>query len=175
MPIWSLLWLARFYVARPEDLLVHRLFFPSLFLYSLRALLGHQLRTQGQLNLNTVTLTASCFWQHSWAAFPFHPLPPHPAGVQSHPWATHFENAEPWNNSSLPSSVFLACSLSSEVGGWGGTWHERRRKKYWFRFWQLSPLRITFHTCTWKGFFSKPEQRSQNNKHKQLQKNCHTQ
>lgn len=151
MPIWSLLWLSRFYVARPEDLLVYRLIFPSLFLYSLRALLGHQLRTQGQLNLNTVTLTASYFWQHSWAAFPFHPLSPHPAGVQSHPWATHFENAELWNNSSLPSSVFLACSLSSEVGR--GTWHERRRKKILIQVLAALPSQNNIPHLHMKGIF----------------------
>lgn len=153
MPIWSLLWLARFYVARPEDLLVHRLIFPSLFLYSLRALLGHQLRTQGQLNLNTVTLTASCFWQHSWAAFPFHPLPPHPAGVQSHPWATHFENAEPWNNSSLPSSVFLACSLSSEVCVGGGDMTRKKKKKILIQVLAALPSQNNIPHLHMKGIF----------------------
>lgn len=153
MPLWSLLWLSRFYLARHEDLLVYRLIFPSLFLYSLRALLGHQLHTQGQLNLNSVTLTASYFWQHSWAAFPFHPPPPHPAGVQSHPWATHFENAEPWNNSSLPSSVFLACSLSSEVGGGGHTRHERRRKKILIQVLAALPSQNNIPHLHMKGIF----------------------
>lgn len=154
MSLWSLQCLSQFYLAHHEDLLVYKLIFPLLFLCCLRALLGHQLCTQGQVTLSPVTLIRVYLWQLPALQLSLS-THSHPSEGQSHPWAPVFENAEPRKGSALPSSVFLTHSLSSEA--WGK--NERRRKKDWFRFWQLSPHRRIFHACTWKGILSQPEQR----------------
>lgn len=131
---------------------------PLFFLPSSGALLWHQFCTQGQLNLNSITMSYS--WQHSdpRLSLLFAPTPPfwmsgEVSVVLVSPGIPHWKR---WTLKKLPAAKIC---ISSSALLWSGGKNERRGEKRPSRFLAaLLPQKNIPHFHM-KEIFSKPEQR----------------